>query len=99
MKKQKMTVDEFLKTPNVHPLTEGEPYIPIIGRAIPPDVELTDLKEWCEKFQPRYEVMCADVFEIYSNNTAINKTADYRMILKMYFAKAGKKIKFIIEDA
>lgn len=41
-----MTVSEFLKAPDVYPLTEGEPYIPIVMRAIPPDVELTDLDEF-----------------------------------------------------
>ncbi len=44
-KKQKMTVAEFLKTPNVYPLTEGGRYIPGTTRAIPPNIELTDLKE------------------------------------------------------
>lgn len=38
--KKKMTLSEFLKTPNVYPLTEGERYIPGIMRAIPPDVEI-----------------------------------------------------------
>ena len=48
-RKQKMTVSEFLKTPDVHPLTEGKPFIPVIMRAIPPDIELTDINEWIQK--------------------------------------------------
>ena len=43
MTKKQMTICEFLRTPNVYPLTEGEPYLCIqvsIIRAIPPDVEI-----------------------------------------------------------
>ena len=39
---RKMTVKEFLATPNVYPLVEGEPCLCINGivRGIPPDVEI-----------------------------------------------------------
>ena len=42
---KEMTVEEFLRTPNTYPLTGGGRYIPVIMRAIPPDVELTDLND------------------------------------------------------
>lgn len=48
MKKKEMTVAEYLKMPDVYPLTEGEHYIPYLMRGIPPDIHLTDLKEWIE---------------------------------------------------
>lgn len=42
MAKEKMTLTEFRKTPNVHPLTEGERYDTLTGRGIPPEIEIID---------------------------------------------------------
>ena len=42
--KRQLTIKEFLSTSNIYPLTEGGRMLPGIGRAIPPDIELVDLK-------------------------------------------------------
>ncbi len=68
MAKTKMTVSEFLRTPNVYPLAEGKPYLPVVMRTIPPDIELTDLDEWLGQSgseqgmrdsKVRYQIRCA----------------------------------------
>ena len=42
MTKQKMTLKEFLKTPDFFPLSEGERYVSGIMRGIPPDIEIIE---------------------------------------------------------
>lgn len=51
---KRMTVAEFLKTPDTYPLKEGEPYISGVMRAIPPDIVLTDLDEY---FKPKIVIL------------------------------------------
>ncbi|MCK4500745.1 hypothetical protein KAU11_09605 [Candidatus Babeliales bacterium] len=42
---QKMTLAEFLSTPNTYPLTEGRPCVGPTCRCLPPWIILTDVKQ------------------------------------------------------
>lgn len=42
MTKRKMTLREFLKTPDFFPLSEGGRYVSGVMRGIPPDIEIIE---------------------------------------------------------